>query len=349
MAQPILQHLDAAKVAQLQNFIMQPLSSAPGSPVQGQMYFDTTLTAFGCYTGTVWQYIPLSAAVLASLFDAQTVLAAITDNTPAAVTIPTEGTVGRTASVNSGNVGALTWTQVKTALGALNTFTAPTGSLSLNSQLITSLATPVSGTDAATKAYVDSVAVGIDWKPSVRVASTANVTVSNPGTAVFDGVTLSNGDRILLKNQTTASENGIYTFTASGTAMVRGTDADSSAEVNSGMAVFVEEGTANADKGYLLTTNNPITLGTTSLTFTQFSGAGGTGTVNKSAGLIGDGSTTAIVYTHGLGTDDVGIHVYRVSDNLEVWCDKARTSTTQCTLTFATAPATNAMRVVVLG
>lgn len=351
MATPIQHHLDGGKVAQIQNFLMQPLSSAPSTPAQGQMYFDTTLGAMGvCTNGTgpVWQYIPVSAAVLASTYDAQSVLVAVADNTPVVATVGTSGTVGRIPGVNSGNVGALTWAQVKTELGALNTFTAPAADLSMNSFKITSLATPISGTDAATKAYVDSVAVGIDWKPSVRVASTANLTVASPGTTI-DGVTMAANDRVLLKNQTTASENGIYVWTASGSPLTRATDADTSAEVNAGMAVFVEEGTANADKGFLLTTNNPITLGTTSLTFTQFSGAGGTGTVIKSAGLIGDGSSTSIVYTHGIGTKDVSITVYRVSDDVEVWCDKTSTSTTTCTLGFATAPASNAYRVVVMG
>jgi len=123
------------------------------------------------------------------------------------------------------------------------------------------------------KEYVDAVKVGLDFKDSVRVASTANVTVSGPGAAI-DGVTLSSGDRVLLKNQSTGSQNGIYIFNGSGSAMTRATDADSSTEVTAGMFVFVEEGTVNADNGFVLTTDGSITVGSTSLTFTQFSGAG---------------------------------------------------------------------------
>ena len=123
------------------------------------------------------------------------------------------------------------------------------------------------------KEYVDAVKVGLDFKDSVRVASTANVTVSGPGTAI-DGVTLSSGDRVLLKNQSSGSENGIYIFNGSGSAMTRATDADSSTEVTAGMFVFVEEGTVNADNGFVLTTDGSITVGSTALTFTQFSGAG---------------------------------------------------------------------------
>src|SRR5882672_3177539 len=83
---------------------------------------------------------------------------------------------------------------------------------------------PSAAQDAATKAYVDSLITGLNWKDSVRLASTANVTVSNPGTAVFDTITAVANDRILLKNQTAQAENGIYQFNTSGTAMTRTTD-----------------------------------------------------------------------------------------------------------------------------
>ena len=123
------------------------------------------------------------------------------------------------------------------------------------------------------KEYVDAVKVGLDFKDSVRVASTANVTISGPGAAI-DGVTLSSGDRVLLKNQTSAATNGIYVFNGAASAMTRATDADSATEVTPGMFVFVEEGTVNADNGFVLTTDGTISIGSTSLTFTQFSGAG---------------------------------------------------------------------------
>ena len=128
-------------------------------------------------------------------------------------------------------------------------------------------------TSLVSKEYVDAVKVGLDFKDSVRVASTANVTVSGPGAAI-DGVTLSSNDRVLLKNQSTASENGIYVFNGAASAMTRATDADSSTEVTSGLFTFVEEGTVNADAGFVLTTDGSITVGSTSLAFAQFSGAG---------------------------------------------------------------------------
>ena len=128
-------------------------------------------------------------------------------------------------------------------------------------------------TSLVTKEYVDAVKVGLDFKDSVRVATTGNVTISGPGSAI-DGVSLSSGDRVLVKNQSTGSENGIYVWNGAASALTRATDADANAEVTSGMFVFVEEGTSNADNGYVLTTDGTITVGSTALSFSQFSGAG---------------------------------------------------------------------------
>jgi hypothetical protein len=106
-----------------------------------------------------------------------------------------------------------------------------------------------------------------DFKDSVQAATTANINLSNPGTAVFDGITLTTGMRLLVKNQSTPSQNGIYTFDTSSTALTRATDADASSEVTSGLLVLVEDGTTQANTLFTLTTPDPITLGTTSLTF----------------------------------------------------------------------------------
>ena len=145
-------------------------------------------------------------------------------------------------------------------------------------------------TSLVSKAYVDAVNVGLDFKDSVRVASTATVNISSAPAAI-DGVTLSSDDRVLLKNQSTGSQNGIYVFNGSGSAMTRATDADADAEVTAGMFVFVEEGTANADNGYVLTTDGSITVGSTSLTFTQFSGAG---QIVAGDGLLKSGNTLSV-------------------------------------------------------
>ena len=159
-------------------------------------------------------------------------------------------------------------TQVRTS--RLDQMAAPTATVSMNTQRITDLAAPTNDNDAARKADVDAARTGLDVKVSCRVATTANITLS--GTQTIDGVAVVAGDRVLVKNQTTASQNGIYACAAG--AWSRTTDADSDAKVTAGMFTFIEEGTTNADTGWVLSSNQPITVGTTSLTFTQFSGTG---------------------------------------------------------------------------
>ena len=137
----------------------------------------------------------------------------------------------------------LYYTDARVRLNRLDQMAAPTASVSMNSQRLTDLLDPVSAQDAATMAFVQATVEGRDTKQSVRVASTANVTISSPGAAI-DGVTLTSGDRVLLKDQSTASQNGIYIFNGSASAMTRAADADTSADVTSGMYAFVSEGTA---------------------------------------------------------------------------------------------------------
>tara|TARA_R100000654_G_scaffold21872_2_gene44096 strand:- start:868 stop:2184 length:1317 start_codon:yes stop_codon:yes gene_type:complete len=154
----------------------------------------------------------------------------------------------------------------------LDEMTAPSAAVSLNSQKITNLADPTSDADAANKGYVDGVAQGLDIKDSCKVASTANVTIAtalNNGDT-FDGISLSTGDRVLLKDQNTASENGIYIVGASPS---RADDLATGADA-SGMFTFVEQGT-NAENGFVCSSDKgSAVVGTNNLSFVQFSGAG---------------------------------------------------------------------------
>ena len=171
-----------------------------------------------------------------------------------------------------------------------------TGEIAMGTNKITGLGTPTETTDAATKGYVDNAVVGIDWKASVRAATTEDITLASDleNGDVVDGVTLATGDRVLVKNQSTGSQNGIYVVKASG-APDRSTDADTNAEITANFAVFVEEGTVNADSGFTLTNNGAITIGTTALVFTQFTGLG---QVTAGDGLTKSGNTLNV----GAGT-----------------------------------------------
>jgi len=173
--------------------------------------------------------------------------------------------------------------RVQTALAAASS------AVSINAQRLTSVADPSAAQDAATKAYVDAIAQGLDVKQSCRVVATTNLGTLS-GNYVIDGVTTVNGDRLLLTGQTTASANGIW-VTASG-AWARATDADTSAKVTSGMYTFIVAGTANADSGWALITPDPIVLGTTALTFTQVTGAG---QITAGAGLTKTSNTIDVV------------------------------------------------------
>jgi hypothetical protein len=168
--------------------------------------------------------------------------------------------------------------------------------LDLANQRITAVADPSSASDAATKAYVDAYARGLDWKQSVRAATTTAGTLASSfeNGDIIDGVTLVTGDRILLKDQSTGSQNGIYVVAATG-APTRAVDADADVEVTSGLAVSVTEGTVNGDKTYILTTNDPIVVGTTALSFSLLGGAGTTYTA-------GDGLSESPAGTFNVAT-----------------------------------------------
>jgi hypothetical protein len=189
-------------------------------------------------------------------------------------------------------------TQVRTS--RLDQMAAPTASVSLNSQKITSLATPVDATDAATKAYVDAVTEGLHIHEAARAAVLTNIAIA---TALENGdsaggVTLATGDRILVNGQTTTSENGIYVVQASGQAL-RATDFDTATEVDSGDFIFVTSGTY-ANTGWVQTLK-PATIGTDPISFTQFSGAG-TFTAGNGLTLTGNSFSINTSITADLST-----------------------------------------------
>jgi hypothetical protein len=233
-------------------------------------------------------------------------------------------TTGVTGTLPVANGGTGTVSGSITGTGAL-TFTAGgtntnvslvpngTGTVDVNSARITGVGTPTQGTDAANKSYVDAVKQALDIKDSVRVATTAALTVTAAGsgatktltnaatqTAItLDSIVLALNDRVLVKDQAAGADNGIYTVTNVGSAstnwvLTRASDADISADVTPGMFAFVEQGTVNADNGFVLTTDGPVTLETTALVFVQFSGAG---QITAGAGLTKSGNTIDAVGT----------------------------------------------------
>jgi hypothetical protein len=236
--------------------------------------------------------------------------------------------------------------------------------------------------DAVNVNQLQAAVRGLTWKLPCRAASTADVTLAAPG-ASMDGVTLAANDRVLLKNQTTGSQNGIYVWTAPGSALTRAPDADSPAELD-GATTLVLEGTANADKAFTQTAS-PVVVGTTSLVFAQLGGGGATYTagnglqlianafsilldassglissgtglkidtavvVRKFAQTIGNASLTSIVVTHNLGTTDIDPTVFEVATGAVVGCDTSATTINTATFVFATAPTTGQYRVVIMG
>lgn len=226
-----LSNIDLVK-NELQNAKIHILASDPGTPAEGQIYYNSTSKVLSFYNGTSFLY-----------------------------------------------------------LGRLDQTSAPTASVSLNSQRITSLGTPSAATDAVTKAYADALVNGLTWKTSVRVATTVAGTLATSfeNGDTIDDVVLDTGDRILLKNQATGSQNGIYIVAVSGSP-TRATDMPASSNAQQ-VAMFVEEGTVNGDTQWVCTTDTDPVVGSDTLTFTQFG----------ATAAVSDGDKGDIVVT-GTGT-----------------------------------------------
>ena len=246
---------------------------------------------------------------------------------------------------------------------------------------VTNLPTPSDSGDAASKSYVDSLVEGLAWKDSCRVATQSNLNLASPG-ATIDGITIASQDRILVRSQSTASENGIYVWNGSAVAATRSLDASTFAELEQAVTT-VEEGTSGATTYRQDQING--TIGSSSISWVTFGTAApaasettagvaelatqaetdaGTddlriitplklatwsGRIKKYSVSIGDGSATSYTVTHNLASRDVHVTVYNASTYDEVITDVTHATTNTLTIVFATAPASNAYRVVVVG
>lgn len=240
-------------------------------------------------------------------FSAGTITASLTGTASNADQLDSQdGTYYLNRANHSGTQTASTISDLATTVKGyrLDEFATPNTNVSFGSNRITSLADPENAQDAATKAYVDATRMGLDVKDSVMVATTANI-ASLSGLLTVDGYELLAGNRILVKNQNTASENGIY-VAASG-AWTRASDADGAGELSGGSFVFVESGDTQADSGWVVTTNGAITPGTTANSWAQFSGAGQ---------IVAGEALAKVGNTLDVQVDDVTIEI--VSDELAV-------------------------------
>ena len=257
----------------------------------GSLTADSGTADFAGGTVTVTGGVGLSTAAsgetLTVNLDNTTVTSGSYGNTNKSLTVSFDAQ-GRATFATSQNID-IVHTQVSdfdagVRTNRLDQLTQPSANVAMNGNRLTGLADPVGDQDAATKAYVDATAIGLDVKNSARVATTEDITLS--GVQTIDGVGVLAGDRVLVKDQSTASENGVYEV-VSGGAWTRSEDAVQD-ELTSGSFVFVEEGTVNGSAGFVVSTANPITIGTTDVEWSQFSGAG---QITAGAGMTKSGNT----------------------------------------------------------
>ena len=287
MAQKFLTNIDLNQ-NQLINATFEKLGTEPASGnFEGRLIYDTATDTIKVYTGSAWKSLPhtIVSGGGAGIAEALSVSEA-------------NGTVTLTLNVadtdSAGLLPAAMWNALTDATADATASKLVKRDANGNAKV----ATPTDSAHIATKGYVDAARQGLDVKQSVRVASTANLVIATGLVAgeVIDGVTLVAGDRVLLKDQTTTSQNGIYVAVASGAAS-RSSDANGTAdtgELKSGTFAFVEEGTVNFDSGFVISTDGTITVGSTGITWTQFSGAG---SFEAGDGLSKSGTTVNVNVT----------------------------------------------------
>jgi hypothetical protein len=375
---PILgSHLNFVQL-EARNMRVHQLSAAPSSPVTGQLYYDTVANTLYYYNGTGWisasggapgdatasakGVIQLAgdlggggtaaAPVIANLAitAAKIANATITDVQVAAAN--KDGVVA-TASLRTLGAGAQ---QAMPGNRTLDAITAAAADVNLNSHKIINQLDPTNPQDSATKNYVDNVATGLSAKTSCHAATTANITTLAGGAPnTLDGVTLAANDRVLVKDQTTANQNGIYVVSTLGTGAngtwTRALDMDAWAEVPSAYT-WINQGTANADSGWVCTSDPGGTLGTTSITWVKFSSAPqpSVGYYNNNA-THGAGTTITITQTTHLLRASRALHV-QVQDNTTGSVELPDISVAangDVTITYAVALTANTKLVTIVG
>lgn len=251
------------------------------------------------------------------------------------------------------------WGDVAWLDDPISAFAAATANVSMGGFLLTNVGAPVSGGDAANKTYVDAAVAGIgSIKEPVRLATAAApaaytraanvITFDAVGSQSVDGSATALNDRILLKDGAAGADNGIYYVSTKGTGGVaevwtRATDADTDADVKAGMSCWVNEGTANGDTRYTLTTNNPITLNTTALTFAK---TGATTAVQAGSGIIENGNafdvnvdnSTIEISADALRIKDLGVTTAKINDLAVTTAKIAASNVTVPKLSLAANP-----------
>lgn len=286
MATKFLTNLDLNQ-NQLVNATFEIVGSDPNTGnFEGRLIYNSTEDTIKVYSGSAWRKMLHSVQAGGTYTDALTVS-------------ESNGTITLTLNLadtdSAGLLSSSFWNMLNDATDAATASKLAKRDANGNIKV----ATPTDAAHAATKGYVDAARQGLDVKQSVRAATTAPINLATDleaGDTLDTSVTLVAGNRVLVKNQTTASENGIYVVQASGAA-VRASDANGTADtgtVSGGTFTFVEEGTVNADSGWVVSSNGPITVGTDPIEWVQFSGAG---QITAGNGLTKTGNTINAVGT----------------------------------------------------